>query len=93
MNIINLLFQCKNKINKEGYLIIKSDITRSQHLNLADALEKLRTLIRATLVTPPEPSPETEERKRKNQLRAARERLHEKRIRSQIKQSRRALDF
>ncbi|XP_020291070.1 peptidyl-tRNA hydrolase ICT1, mitochondrial isoform X2 [Pseudomyrmex gracilis] len=83
-----LLEQCKNKINKDGYLVIKSDLTRSQHLNLADALEKLRTLIRATLVTPPEPSPESEERKRKNLLRAARERLHEKRSRSQLKQSR-----
>jgi len=56
---------------------------------LADALEKLRAMIRATLVTSPEPSPESEEKKRKNMLRAARERLHEKRTHSQIKQSRR----
>lgn len=84
------MFQCKNKINKDGYLIIKSDLTRSQHLNLADALEKLRTVIRATLVEPAEPSPESLERRRKIMLKAARERLHEKRSRSQIKQSRRA---
>ncbi|XP_070172408.1 large ribosomal subunit protein mL62 [Polyergus mexicanus] len=83
-----LIEQCKNKINKDGYLIIKSDLTRSQHLNLADALEKLRTMIRASLVEPPKPSPESLERRRKNYLKAARERLHEKRIRSQIKQSR-----
>ncbi|KMQ95105.1 immature colon carcinoma transcript 1 protein [Lasius niger] len=82
--------QCKNKINKDGYLIIKSDLTRSQHLNLADALEKLRTVIRAILVEPAEPSPESLERRRKIMLKAARERLHEKRSRSQIKQSRRA---
>ncbi|XP_011641996.1 peptidyl-tRNA hydrolase ICT1, mitochondrial [Pogonomyrmex barbatus] len=86
--------QHKNKINKEGYLIIKSELTRSQHLNLADALEKLRAMIRATLIEPPTPSPESEERKRKNLLKAARERLHEKRTRSQIKQNRRVpVDF
>ncbi|EFN77154.1 peptidyl-tRNA hydrolase ICT1, mitochondrial [Harpegnathos saltator] len=81
--------QYKNKVNKDGYLVIQSDLTRSQHLNLADALEKLREMIRSTLVEPPKPTPESEEKKRKNLLRAARERLHEKRIRSQIKQSRR----
>ncbi|KAL0122528.1 hypothetical protein PUN28_007319 [Cardiocondyla obscurior] len=85
-----LVEQQKNRMNKEGYLIIKSDLTRSQHLNLADALEKLRTMIRATLVLPPKPSPESEERKRKNLLKAARERLHEKRKRSELKQSRHA---
>lgn len=39
-------FQHKTKINKEGYFIIKSSVTRSQQMNLADALEKLRNLIR-----------------------------------------------
>lgn len=89
------MFQQKNKINKDGYLIIKSDLTRSQHLNLADALEKLRTMIRATLVEPPQPSFESIEKMRKNKLKAARQRLHEKRINSQIKQNRKApaLDF
>lgn len=82
--------QYKNKINKDGYLIIKSDLTRSQHLNLADALEKLRTMIRATLVEKPKPSVESFEKRRKNMLKANRERLHEKRIHSEIKQSRRA---
>lgn len=86
--MLTLLFQHKNRINKDGYLIIKSDLTRSQHLNLADALEKLRAMIRATLVEPPQPSLETEEKKRKNLLRAARQTLHEKRNRSQLKQSR-----
>lgn len=57
---------------------------------MADALEKLRAMIRSTLVAPPKISPESEEKKRKNMLKAARERLHEKRVYSQIKQSRRA---
>lgn len=91
---MKLLFQYKNKINKEGYFIVKSDLTRSQHLNLADALEKLRAMIRSTVIAPSEVSPETEERIRKNILKASRERLHEKRIRSQIKRNRQAsFDF
>ncbi|KAF7389162.1 hypothetical protein V1477_014741 [Vespula maculifrons] len=83
-----LLEQQKNKVNKEGYLIIKSDITRSQQLNLADALEKLRTFIRKTLQEPPQITKETAEIIRKRQLKAARERIFVKRIRSQIKQTR-----
>ncbi|XP_043502337.1 peptidyl-tRNA hydrolase ICT1, mitochondrial [Polistes fuscatus] len=83
-----LLEQQKNKINKEGFLIIKSDLTRSQQLNLADALEKLRTLIWKTVEEPPQMTQETEEIIRKRQLKAARERIFVKRIRSQIKQSR-----
>ncbi|KAG7189453.1 hypothetical protein KM043_017152 [Ampulex compressa] len=78
----------QNRINKAGELIIKSEITRSQQLNLADALERLRTLIRESIVEPKEPSPESEERKRKNLLKAARERVFLKRRRSEIKQSR-----
>ncbi|XP_047360096.1 peptidyl-tRNA hydrolase ICT1, mitochondrial [Vespa velutina] len=83
-----LLEQQKNKINKEGHLIIKSDLTRSQQLNLADALEKLRTFIRKSLEEPPKMTEETAEVIRKRQLKAARERIFVKRIRSQIKQNR-----
>ncbi|XP_066600311.1 large ribosomal subunit protein mL62 [Prorops nasuta] len=80
--------QEKNRINKEGYLIIKSDITRSQQLNLADALEKLRAMIRKSLQPPPELSEETLETIRNNKIKAARKRLYEKRVRSDIKKSR-----
>ena len=84
-----ILEQHKNKLNKDGCLIIKSELTRSQQLNLADALRKLRTMIWETIKPPPEVSAETLEMKRKQQLRAARKRLVEKRQHSQIKQSRR----
>ncbi|KAK1118994.1 hypothetical protein K0M31_013765 [Melipona bicolor] len=83
-----LLEQYKNKLSKEGHLIIKSELTRSQHLNLADALEKLRKMIWEAAKTPSEIPPETVEMKRKQHLRAARERLFEKRKRSELKQSR-----
>lgn len=36
----------KGRINREGFLVIKSDVTRFQQMNLADALEKLRNIIR-----------------------------------------------
>jgi len=51
-------------------------------------MEKLRAIIRATLVVPAEPSAESLETKRKNLLKAARQRLHEKRAHSQLKKSR-----
>ncbi|XP_012165454.1 peptidyl-tRNA hydrolase ICT1, mitochondrial [Bombus terrestris] len=83
-----LLEQYKNKLSKEGYLIIKSELTRSQQLNLADALRKLREIIWKVAKPPSEIPPETLEMKRKQHLRAARQRLFEKRRRSEIKQSR-----
>jgi peptidyl-tRNA hydrolase ICT1 len=79
------------KINKEGFFIIKSDLTRYQQLNLADALEKLRNLIRnAEKPIKAELSPETLERIRKRQELAANQRLVEKRQKSATKEGRKA---
>nr|CAI5859024.1 unnamed protein product [Callosobruchus analis] len=80
----------KSKITKDGYLIFKSDLTRSQQLNLADCLEKIRTSIRHVLVEKKELSPETEEKIRRRLERAAKERLSIKRERSAVKNERRA---
>ncbi|EDW71258.1 large ribosomal subunit protein mL62 [Drosophila virilis] len=92
-----LLQVLANKLNKEGYYFIKSDLTRSQQLNLADALEKLRTIIRAQeLDAPTGPSELTLEKLRRRQERAARQRLQLKRNRAQIKAERQApsgIDF
>uniref|UniRef100_A0A6M2DLI7 Large ribosomal subunit protein mL62 n=1 Tax=Xenopsylla cheopis TaxID=163159 RepID=A0A6M2DLI7_XENCH len=86
----NLLSQNKNSINAEGYLVVRSDITRSQQLNLADALERLRTIIRKAY-TPikADPSPESIEKQRRRNEKAIRERLIIKRHRSMIKEERR----
>lgn len=82
----------KNQINREGELVIKSDVTRSQQMNLADALDKLRTIIRKMEEpTTVEPNEETLEKIRKRQQKAARIRLHEKRERSMIKADRQSL--
>ncbi|XP_061713198.1 large ribosomal subunit protein mL62 [Cydia pomonella] len=67
------------KLSKEGYLIIRSDATRSQQLNLADCLQKLRTLLRDAAVTQQTPSPDTLEKVRQRHLKAARMRVALKR--------------
>ncbi|KAH8356681.1 hypothetical protein KR084_007077 [Drosophila pseudotakahashii] len=84
-----LLKVLANRITKEGYFYIKSDLTRSQQMNLADALEKLRSIIRSqeALEAAP-PSEETLEKLRRRQERAARERLQLKRGRAQVKADR-----
>ncbi|XP_022201785.2 peptidyl-tRNA hydrolase ICT1, mitochondrial [Nilaparvata lugens] len=76
------------KINKDGYLIVKSERTRYQQLNVADAMEKLRTVIRAAEEVTPQMSPETEELLRKRKERANAQRLIEKRTKSLLKSSR-----
>ncbi|XP_041978140.1 peptidyl-tRNA hydrolase ICT1, mitochondrial [Aricia agestis] len=68
-----------NRLSKEGYLIVRSDVTRSQQLNLADCLQKLRNMLRDAAVTKREPSPETEERIRQRHLKASRLRVVMKR--------------
>ena len=83
-----LNFQHENKINKDGYLIIKSDLTRSQQLNLADAMQKLRQMIRDLIVVPAEPSELTQAKHRLRQLKSAQERLFIKRKKSDIKRNR-----
>ncbi|XP_018577345.1 peptidyl-tRNA hydrolase ICT1, mitochondrial [Anoplophora glabripennis] len=87
----NKLFEkLKSKITKEGYLIYKSDLTRSQQLNLADCLEKIRNTIYESVIKKPEPSPETEEIIRRRMEKAAKERLMQKRHKSILKNERRA---
>lgn len=83
----SLSLQYKNQINKEGYFVVKSELTRYQHLNLADALERVRNIIRKLekenkkTELPPEKLAVIQRRHEK----AARERLFVKRIRAQTK--------
>ncbi|KAG8227130.1 hypothetical protein J437_LFUL001674 [Ladona fulva] len=84
----------KTKISKEGFLILRSEKTRSQQLNVADIMQKLRAIIRAAEAEPEPISEESEERARKRKLKAARLRLQEKRNRSFTKSQRQApVDF
>nr|CAG4649014.1 EOG090X0JCO [Polyphemus pediculus] len=89
---LRLMEQVKLQITKEGYFIIKSDRTRSQQLNLADAVDKLRDAIfkASQSLVQPVATPESMERQRRLRERAARERLKEKRMQSMTKQGRQA---
>ncbi|XP_066250611.1 large ribosomal subunit protein mL62 [Euwallacea similis] len=75
----------QSRITKEGHLVFRSDITRSQQLNLADCLEKLRACIRKSLYERAEPSEETQERIQKRIEKANRERLARKRHHGALK--------
>ncbi|XP_056643204.1 peptidyl-tRNA hydrolase ICT1, mitochondrial [Diorhabda sublineata] len=77
------------RLTQDGYLIFRSDLTRSQQLNVADCLEKIRKAVRSAVEVKQEPSPESQERARRRLERASKERLLLKRQRSQIKQDRR----
>ncbi|KAL5018081.1 hypothetical protein ScPMuIL_003803 [Solemya velum] len=76
------------KINKSGYLIVKSDKTRKQILNQADCMEKIRRLVFTASKKPNEPTEEDLQLKAKRIARAQREVLRLKRDHSLKKQNR-----
>jgi ribosome-associated protein len=77
-----ILDKLKNRINKDGYLIVKSSESRSQLENKGIALEKMRDLVTKSLHVP-------KKRKPTKVSRAAKERrLESKRRDSVIKQLR-----
>lgn len=67
---------------------MKSELTRSQQLNTADAFQKLRQMIRDLIVVPQEPSEVTKEKHRQKQAKASQERVFVKRMKSQVKSDR-----
>ncbi|GAB6025794.1 hypothetical protein CHUAL_011771 [Chamberlinius hualienensis] len=85
-----MLDMYKNFINKDGFLVLKSDRTRSQTYNVTDCLDKLRFMIREAEIdrTPPPPSDEDITARLKRQEKFARERLREKRNNSDIRSGR-----
>ncbi len=73
-------------LDAEGRLLIKSELTRDQHRNLADAREKLRLLVAAALVAP------KRRRKTKPSRGSKMRRLSDKRHHSEKKQGRAATE-
>ncbi|XP_038976155.1 peptidyl-tRNA hydrolase ICT1, mitochondrial-like [Phoenix dactylifera] len=79
----------KNRINKDGEIVISSTKTRTQKGNIEDALEKLQVIIDAASYVPPPPS---EEQKKKIEKLAAigeQKRMQKKKAISQKKAFRR----
>lgn len=86
---MKILEKLKPSLTKDGWLVTKSEKTRSQSLNQEDAIQKLRENLRLAL-EPPKPVFTEEELKkmRKGKLKANRERLINKKHRGDTKQSR-----
>lgn len=57
-----LLAEYSHRLTKEGYYVVRSDLTRFRHMNMADALEKLRAFIRELEVEQKQPDVETVQR-------------------------------
>lgn len=50
--------QNKNRINKAGELLVTSELSRSQHRNLSDCIQKISTIIAEASEKPYEPTAE-----------------------------------
>ncbi|XP_068439912.1 large ribosomal subunit protein mL62 [Clinocottus analis] len=85
----NIFEKNKNRINKAGELLVTSELSRSQHRNLSDCVQKIAAILAEASEKPREPTAEDVA------LRAARlekgntERLKQKKITSATKRSRR----
>nr|GMD98219.1 peptidyl-tRNA hydrolase ICT1, mitochondrial [Ipomoea batatas] len=82
----------KNRINKDGELVISSTKTRTQKGNIEDALSKLQAIIDAASYVPPPPSEEQVKRIAKLAAAGERKRLDNKKALSQKKAMRRSRD-
>ena len=78
-----------NIITKDGWILVKSDKTRSRTMNESDAIDKLTNIVNEAL-KPPAPKFSEEElaKIRKGKIKANKERLKNKQFRSDTKSSR-----
>ena len=85
-----LRMKLRNIITKDGWILVKSDKTRSQSLNQKDAIEKMNDLVSEAL-KPPEPKFSEEEllRMKRGKVKANKERLKDKKFRGDTKRDRR----
>jgi len=77
----------KNRLDKDGRLVVTSQSTRDQSRNLEDAREKLAEMIRSAL-TPPKRRKKTKPSKRQKQRR-----LDDKKKHAEKKQDRKTVDY
>lgn len=83
----------KNRINKDGEIVISSTRTRTQQGNIQDALQKLQEIIDAAAYVPPPPTEETKKKIEKLAAAAEQKRLQNKKVLSQKKSLRRSKDW
>ncbi|KAB2622527.1 peptidyl-tRNA hydrolase ICT1 [Pyrus ussuriensis x Pyrus communis] len=82
----------KNRINKDGELVISSTKTRTQKGNIEDALEKFQAIIDAASYVPPPPSEEQKKKIAKMAAIGEQKRLKSKKVLSDKKAFRRSRD-
>ncbi|KAK9276786.1 hypothetical protein L1049_007128 [Liquidambar formosana] len=82
----------KNRINKDGEIVISSTKTRTQKGNIEDALAKLQAIIDAASYVPPPPSEEQKKKIAKLAAIGEQRRLQSKKVLSQKKAFRRSRD-
>ncbi|OVA07663.1 Peptide chain release factor class I/class II [Macleaya cordata] len=82
----------KNRINKDGEIVISSTKTRTQKGNIEDALGKLQAIIDAASYVPPPPSEEQKKKIAKLAAIGEQKRLQNKKALSQKKAIRRSRD-
>ncbi|KAK2356058.1 peptidyl-tRNA hydrolase ICT1, mitochondrial [Trifolium repens] len=80
----------KNRINKDGELVISSTKTRTQKGNVEDALAKLQEIIDAASYVPPPPSEEQKKKIAKLAAIGEHKRLKSKKVQSDKKAQRRS---
>ncbi|KAB2039006.1 hypothetical protein ES319_D03G183300v1 [Gossypium barbadense] len=82
----------KNRINKDGEIVISSTKTRTQKGNIDDALAKLQAIIDAAAYVPPPPSEEQKKKIAKMAAIGEQKRLKSKKVLSDKKAFRRSRD-
>lgn len=80
----------KNRINKDGEIVISSTKTRTQQGNIQDALSKLQVIIDAAAYVPPPPSEEQKKKIAKLAAISEQKRLQSKKVLSDKKAFRRS---
>ncbi|KAM0838741.1 hypothetical protein ACQ4PT_060777 [Festuca glaucescens] len=80
----------KNRINRDGELVMSSTKTRTQKGNIEDALQKIQAIIDAASYVPPPPSEEQKKKIEKIAAAAERNRMQNKKVLSQKKELRRS---
>ncbi|GAB2274103.1 hypothetical protein Dimus_008874 [Dionaea muscipula] len=82
----------KNRVNKDGEIVVTSTKTRTQQGNIEDALSKLQAIIDAAAYVPPPPSEEQKKKIAKLAAISEQKRMENKKLQSQKKASRRSRD-
>nr|XP_061807812.1 large ribosomal subunit protein mL62-like [Nerophis lumbriciformis] len=87
-----ILEKNKNRINKAGELLVTSELSRSQHRNFNDCIQKISAIIAEASEKPHEATPEDIALRKARLDKRNQERIRQKKIHSATKQSRR-LEF